>query len=549
MDPVQSTSATANRSNASGAYNPDAADTWGLVLKTNGSSWQKLYQQVAYEPNTKYRVAFNGKTNGSAAQGRVYIHDRTSNTILGSVIFNNTAWQSYTFDFMAPSASGHTLELWLAHADYTVAGGTAYFDDISLNGWYPYIVHDGMIGVPLAEFIRLVDRNPTALSAYASKAAAYRDFIEQQLVPRWESSSYLGNTWVSASSTAGYYKEPPNVDSFATTTVLDPLPYNQYLAFAELLAIMHDVNGNASYLDKAKKMGQTFKNSLTTTGSAYKWDYAGYAARTEDTSHANVDLTAVTELFNKGYIYSGTDMNRFASTLTTKVWNQSSTAPKLHNYVDGTQGTLASDYMYTKDLSGWLKLAQFDPNVWAIGAEQYRSSPPVRFIEALVLSQIMKWDPVKLVNQGLELKSAQDATLPARWTRFQSTAATAYLDSANKASGSYGLTIVANGTSWQKVYQEWEKYKASTGYTVTFDAKTDGSAAGGKIWVVNETAGTTIAAYNFVNTAWQSHTFTFTAPANATDAVRIYLGHNSYTTSGGKAYFDNVVVKQTGDAW
>lgn len=544
----QSTSTTAYRSNTSGAYNP-GSDTWGLVLKTNGTSWQKLYQPISYKPNTKYRLAFNGKTNGSAAQGRVYVHDRTTNTILASVIFNNTAWQNHTIDFMAPSAAGHNLEVWLAHVDYTTTGVVAYFDDISVNGWFPYIVHDGMMGVALAKFIRLVDRDPAGLAAYATEAGSYRSFIEDEMVPRWESSSYLGNSWINVSSAVGYYKEPPNVDSFATTTSLNPLPYNQFLAFAEMLSIVHDVNGNAAYLDKAQKMGQYFKNSLSTVGTAYDWDYAGYSARTEDTSHANVDLTAVTELFNKGIVYNGADMSKFASTLTTKVWNQSASAPKLHNYVDGTQGTVSSDFLYTKDMSGWMKLAQFDPAVWPIGAEQYRTSPPARFIEALILSEIMKWDPVKLVNQGFELKSTGDATLPARWTRFQSTPSTAYLDSANKASGSYGMTIVSNGTSWQKLYQPWDEYKPSTGYVLTFDAKTDGSAAGGKIWVVDETTGTTIASLNFTNTAWQTQTLSFTSPVNASDAVRIYLGHNSYTTSGGKAYFDNVVIKQSGDAW
>jgi hypothetical protein len=545
----QSTSTTAYRSSTSGNYNPGSSDTWGLVLKTNGTSWQKLYQGISYEPNTQYRVSFNGKTNGSLAQGRVYVHDRTTNTILASLIFNNTAWENHTIDFMAPAVSGHNIEVWLAHSAYNVTGGIAYFDDISVSGWYPYMVHDGMIGTAMGEFIRLVNRNSTTLSSYVTKANTYQDFIEDELVPKWESSSYLGNTWVGVNATTGYYKEPPNVNSYATTTTLSPLPYNQYLAYAELLMIMYDVNSNATYLDRTKKLNQHFKNSLTTSGTAYNWQYAGYTTRVEDTSHGNVDLNAAIELFNRGQIYNGTDMNKFAATLTAKVWNQSTGAPKLHNYVDGTQGTLASDYMYTKDMSGWLKLAQFDPLAWSIGAEQYRSYTPARFIESLVLSEIMKWDPVKLVNQGFELKSSADATLPARWTRFQSTALTAYLDASNKATGSYGMTIVSNGSTWQKVYQEWEQYKASTNYVLTFDGKTDGSLAGGKVWIINETAGTTIASYNFSNTAWSGHTLNFTAPANTTDVIKIYLGHDSYTVSGGKAYFDNVVVKQSGDTW
>jgi hypothetical protein len=205
--------------------------------------------------------------------------------------------------------------------------------------------------------------------------------------------------------------------------------------------------------------------------------------------------------------------------------------------------------LYTFDFSGWLRLAQFDARAWKIAAQQYSSTTIDRFIEARVLSHLMTWDPVKLVNQGFELKAAADSTLPARWSRFQSTASTAYLDSANKASGSYALTIVSNGTSWQKVFQPWSEYVPSATYVLSFDGATDGSAAGGKIWVMNKTLGTTIQSYVFANTAWQNHTFTFTAPSNGAHEVEIYLGHNSYTTTGGKAYFDNVVVKKQGDAW
>jgi hypothetical protein len=545
----QATSATAYRSNAAGDYDPSGGDTWGLVLRTDGNSWQKLYQGLSYKPNTKYRIQFSARTNNTSANGRLYVHDRTTNTIIANLYFNNTSWKTYTLDFLAPSAPGHTLEIWLGHSSYQITGFVAYFDNISLNGWFPYLVHDGMIGVPLAEFVRLVDQNPSTLSSYPAKADTYRNFIENELVPKWENSSYLGNAWVNAGSSAGFYREPPNVDSFASATLLSPLPYNQYLAFAELLTIMYEVNGNAAYLDRATKMHMHFKNGLTTSGSAYVWRYAGYANTIEDTSHGNVDISAVIEMYNGGHVYTLADMDKFTDTLTTKVWNQSMTAPKLHNYVNGTKGNQTADYMYTTNMSGWIKLVQFDPLVWHLAAEQYRTYTPTKHYEALVLSEIMKWDPVKLVNQGFEFQSAADATLPLRWARFQATPATAYRDPANKTAGNYGVTIVGNGTKWQKLYQVWEQYEPSADYVLTFDGKTDGSPAGGKVWVLNETKGTTIAAYEFTNTDWETHALPFTAPANGTDVVKIYLGHKVYTVSGGKAHFDNVAIRKAGDAW
>lgn len=82
----QSNSSTAYRSNTSSdKYN----GSWGLVLNTNGTSWQSLYQNMnAYEPNTKYVLRFYAKTNGYAAQGKSYVRDLTTNTVLNSVVFS-----------------------------------------------------------------------------------------------------------------------------------------------------------------------------------------------------------------------------------------------------------------------------------------------------------------------------------------------------------------------------------------------------------------------------------------------------------------------------
>lgn len=550
----QSTSSTAYRSGASGDYAPPgtcSSDTYGFVLKTNGTSWQKLYQGFSYVPNTKYQLTLSAKTNGSAAMGRAYIHDRTTNTILASITIDDTSWGSYKAEFTTPAA-GHTLEVWLGHMSYTVTGGIAYFDNVGLAPSYPFLVHDGMIGLPIAKFVKLVNENATALSAYATTANTYRSFLETEVVPKWQTSaSQVGNTWVGVSSTTGYYKESTKIDAFATSTTLDPLPYNQFLIFAQMLNTLYDVNGNADYLDKAKKMNQYFKNSLTANGTAYNWNYAGYSTSVEDTSHGNIDVDASLDMFNDGLIYSGTDMDKFTDTLTVKMWNQSNTAPSLHNYVNGGQGSLCADGIYKTDMPSWIKLAQFDNQAWKIAAYQFDDSgfAADRHLEALVLAGIMKWDPVKLVNQGFELKSSADATLPSRWTRVGSTSATAYLDSANKKSGTYGLTLKSDGSTAQTIYQRWDEEVASASYVVTFDAKVDSSGAGGKVWMYDETTGTTLGSVTVSGTSWQSYTFTFTAPSVNTDILKLYLGHNNIAVANGLASFDNVAIKRSGDAW
>ncbi|WP_127586008.1 hypothetical protein [Paenibacillus koleovorans] len=553
----QSTSTTAYRSSAPGNFVGSSsacnADTYGFVLKTNGTSWQKLYQGFSYVPNTIYTLTLNAKTNGSAAEGRAYVHDRTTNTILASITINDTSWGSYKISFTTP-ASGHTLELWLGHNSYTVSNGIAYFDNVALAPSYPFLVHDAMMGVQMARFVRLVNQNPTGLSVYATAAGNYQTFLENEVIPKWQtSSSQVGNTWVNVGSTEGYYKESTKVNAFATTTVLDPLPYNQFLVFAQMLLALHDVTGNTAYLDKATRMNNYFKNRLSANGTAYNWKYAAYqsAVSSEDTSHGNIDIDSALDMFNAGLVFTGTDMEKFTDTLTVKMWNQSTTAPSLSNYVNGTQGSLCRNGLYNADIPSWVKLAQFDHNAWKIAAYQYDDAGFTvdRHIEALVLAEIMKWDPVKLVNQGFELKASDDSTRPSRWTRVGSTASTAYMDSANKKSGKYGLTLKSNGTSAQTVYQRWDEEVASATYVVTFDGKADSSGAGGKVWMYNETTGATLGSVTFSGTSWQTYTFSFTAPAGTSDVLKLYLGHNNTSISNGLTTFDNVVIKRSGDSW
>lgn len=550
-----STSATASRTDAAGNYvsgGPCSALTWGVQLITDGSSFQRLYTDISsYEANHPYNFSFAGK-KGGAVDGRAFIYDRTANAVLADITVTSSSWTTYSADFTAP-ASGHTLEVWLTHGTTSPANDYVYYDNVNVTGYYAYQVLDGIIGIPVADFVRLVNKNAGVLSSFQTKADTYQAFLEDEIIAKWEdSNSFYGNTWIDESSTEGYYIEPMNHNTFNTTTVLDPLPYNQYFTLIEIQRILYDVNANAAYLDKAEKGAQYFKSNLTTSNTTYTWYYAAFpGSKIEDASHVNVDMEFISEMYRGGNIFTSTDMDKFTDTLTVNMWNQSTSSPRIHNFVTGVQGTYCSDYLFTSYMYGWLPFAEFDPQVWDIAARQYDESGFIlnNHTKALTLSEMMKWDPVKLTNQGFELASSSDTTLPARWTRFLSTPATAYLDSSNKNSGNYGLTLISNGSSWQKLTQVWNEFETSESYVLTFDGKTDLSGANGRVWVYNETAGSTIASYNFTNTGWQTHTLTFTAPSNAADVVKIQLGHQTISINNGVTSYDNVSIKRFGDAW
>ncbi|WP_127583890.1 hypothetical protein [Paenibacillus koleovorans] len=538
----QSNSSTAYRDNGT---NSKVTGNWGLMLKTNGTTWQKMYQKLTnYETSARYTLRFQGRINASAVVGRVYVRDETAGVNLADVTFNNTTFQYYEVNFMMPSASNHDIRVWLAHQDYAVSGGIAYFDDVKVSGRYPYIIQDAMVGVAMADFIQLINQTPSLQTAYLTKSNTYQSFIENEMVPKWTNSAFLGNSWNNISATEGSYTQPPNKATLDNNFPGRNLAYNMSLGFADMLYTMYTVNGNSTYLDKAKKINQYFKYDLSVSGTAYDWTYGEFYTAREDISHALVDLGAVINMYRNGQIYNGTDMNRFTSTLVNKMWNGSLATPTVTYYVNGTGNTNSS-----RSLSNWVELSQFNSTVWKIAAEQYRSWTPDIAARLLTLSQIIAWDPEKIVNQGMEFKNVSDATLPARWTRFQATSANVYLDSTNKYSGDNAITIKADGSTWTKLYQVWEEWQPSTSYTISFMGKTDGSGANGRVAVYNQTTGASIQGLTFTNSTWQPYSFTFTTPATGTNEIRIYIGNNDYTFTNGKAHVDDIVIKRTGDSF
>lgn len=522
-----------------------AVGSYAARINSDGQLWRKLYQPViAYHPNTMYTLQFYARTNGSAAGGRAYLIDQTDDTILCSVVVTSTTWKHHSTECRTPAAAGRPLEVWIGHNDYRVAGGQAYFDEVKLNGQFPYQVHDGMVGTAMAHFVRLVHQTPALQARYQAKADAYRTFLENELVPRWESSSFIGNTWVSLSSTTGTYKQSPKFDAFSHTRNWTYLPYNQSLAYTRMLLVLNEVNGNATYLDRARRNGQYFKNALTLSGDDYIWKYAYYSSGAEDVSHANIDIGAARELYERGLVFTATDMQRFTNTLTTRMWNGSLTAPTVKKLVDGT-----GDTSYSRYLVEWADYAQWAKAIFSIIGEQYRNSTGQGSYDMLALARIMKWDRAKLVNQGFELATSFDATQPAQWNRVNSSATTAFRDSANAYTGRYGLTIAATGGTAQLVHQSWEGWRPATSYTLTFAGKTDGTAAGGLVYVKNETTGAVLANVPFTGTSWAAKSVAFTSPAAAGDVVRVYIGNQDATVTGGRAHVDDIRIRATGDPW
>ncbi|WP_283139475.1 hypothetical protein [Rhizohabitans arisaemae] len=366
---------------------PDVTGSRSVRIVAGENKWKKLHQTVAstYEGGTRHKLRGWGKRTDQSV-GRIVLRNGTATVCM--LEYTTSTW-TYK-ETVCEMPAGQTYSVWLEHADYTKPG-SAYFDDVKLSGMFPYIVHDGMIGLPMAEFIRLVHQTP-ALASYATKAASYRTFLETEIVPRWQLSSYIGNTWHPIGATEGLYRQSPNFDVFSHTRPSDDLPYNMPLVFAHLLRVLHSVNSDPAYLDRATRIAHWARNDLTVSGTAYVWNYATYTTMKEDLSHANMDLEAFLEFHRRGSVFTADDMTKLKNTFTTKMWSGTVTAPEFSRYVDGTPHPSIPHNQDHMDyyLHSWVELAAFDPQVRTLVVNKYANFTPENSGHLITLSRLLK---------------------------------------------------------------------------------------------------------------------------------------------------------------
>jgi uncharacterized protein YraI len=149
----------------------------------------------------------------------------------------------------------------------------------------------------------------------------------------------------------------------------------------------------------------------------------------------------------------------------------------------------------------------------------------------------------------LEFSDSSDSTLPDGWVRWSSTSSTAYIDSSNAYSGTYGCTVKANPSSgWEVIEKVLPAYEPGETYLVTFYGKITGTGTEGRLDVYDETAPATLKDYRFTNTSWEKQSIIFTAPSSAGHTIKLRFYHGDHTVSNFYTHFDNVRVYEAVEA-
>jgi hypothetical protein len=215
-----------------------------------------------------------------------------------------------------------------------------------------YVVHDGMVLTPIAQFIALT-REDGRLARYRETANRLLGIIERHLAHKWDGH------WKEIGEGRGAYLAPKDsAQRYGGCT----LPHNQYAALGRTFVALWRATRNPWYRDRAQAMALNFKHFLQLDDDHYVWYYWDAAGswdeagrrmhQIEDTSHGRIELDLAIDSYEAGTVFDRQDMRRFARTLVS-MWNGSRDDPAFAGRVGRSTGPFTFK-------APWLRLAEFD---------------------------------------------------------------------------------------------------------------------------------------------------------------------------------------------
>ena len=224
---------------------------------------------------------------------------------------------------------------------------------------YDYVVHDGMVTCPMAQFVRVVKDDAALQQRFGEIAEGYLALLERHFFAKWDR-----NAWIEIDGDRGVYGslDPDNPGRFSS------LPMNQYVAFGRTLIELYRTTKNPDHLDRATKMARTVKSLLTEKDGTYLWSYMAPVSKLdnreepkayENINYADLDIGFMIDAFEAGIVFDREDMQKLTNTFVKLMWNGSMEEPTVAGRVDGTNGT-------SDRLTEFVRLSQFDPRVWYV---------------------------------------------------------------------------------------------------------------------------------------------------------------------------------------
>jgi rhamnogalacturonyl hydrolase YesR len=351
-----------------------------LVQNKAGEEFVAAYTIIPnYTPDKKYQLRFIAKNKQANQKGKVMVVRQDTGKPIKEFEFSSEKWEAYSFDFMSPKEAGVQLRVYLTNADGQGEETGTYYDEIFFMQYGEYTVHEGMALTGISEFADIVYNDENLKKKYGKTAKEYLKILEKNFYPKWERH---WAEWEKDGVPMGVYKFP--FDDTARMTQINEyppfmqpskgitMPHNQYAAAGRTLVNMYKATGKEKYLNRAERMGNFIKDSLrekdTEKGKAYvwnywdnsgqPWDFGYFRYKSEDISHANIELGLIVDLNQLGKVFTDEDMQRFSNTFTELIWQGDHADPRVSSFVDGTGSS-----NYSVLIAEWVTLSQYDSEV------------------------------------------------------------------------------------------------------------------------------------------------------------------------------------------
>ncbi len=304
--------------------------------KTGTLAWGEAYIMMSYA--AMYRA-----TNDAAYLVNLASHARSVLDYRDSVL----GWKDY---------AGNSRPCWQS---------TKYSDNQEPVCW---VVHSGMITYPMADLARIVAKDPALQALPVPWGGTLGEAAQTILAAVLDTVATHEAEWKTGpGSGEGYYRGDPSAP--VASVAGKALPLNQMNAMGMTLAAIADGAGDAQAEQKAKGMCAYLRHRMTEDGARMVWTYWGDAwtgSNGEDISHAALNVEFASLCHARGWFFTLADMVRIARTLFEKVHVDSDTA---WDRIDGT----GAGNTYRTAVGRWLTVSPFDPRVWAVGANAYRT--------------------------------------------------------------------------------------------------------------------------------------------------------------------------------
>jgi len=253
-------------------------------------------------------------------------------------------------------------------ADYRGVSGACWRNTSYQDGGEPYCyaVHSGMLAYPIADLAAFVAtwRHRDALAydgeTFAAKAGVYAEAAIA-------TAAYHDDEW----NDAGYYVFRGDATFLAFAGKDQPL--NQSNAMGLALLALHDLTGEAAYLERAMALAKRMRAMMTASPSGgLVWNYWGgpYKAPGEDISHAALNVEFAVQAARRGVVFTEADLDKIATTFLEHVYIDDST------FSDFIGGGGVNDPGYRAQIGRWLALTPVRGAIYAAVHDAYQRDYP-----------------------------------------------------------------------------------------------------------------------------------------------------------------------------